>query len=77
MYIFCDATSHAEFLYDCVIDTIINIIPSEVIILSNYDEFEMLELPLNPTRIKYFRLNIMIHKEFMLNIYLFLHYRKA
>lgn len=48
-YRFYDATEQAEFLYDCVLDTIENIIPSELSYLSNYhkfktiidDEFEM------------------------------------
>jgi hypothetical protein len=39
-YRYFDATLQAEFLYDCVIDTIENIIPSEVTYLSQYDEFK-------------------------------------
>jgi len=39
-YRFFDATAQAEFLYDCVIDTIDNIIPDEVSYLSRYDEFK-------------------------------------
>ncbi len=39
-YKFFDATGQAEFLYDCVHDTIQNIIPNEVAFLSRYDEFK-------------------------------------
>jgi len=39
-YRFFDATKQAEFLYDCVYDTIKNIIPAEVTYLQNYDEFK-------------------------------------
>jgi len=39
-YRFFDATKQAEFLYDCVNDTIENIIPNEVSYLTNYDEFK-------------------------------------
>jgi hypothetical protein len=39
-YRFFDATKQAEFLYDCVQDTIENIIPNEVTYLTNYDEFK-------------------------------------
>lgn len=39
-YRFFDATKQAEFLYDCVQDTIENIIPTEVNYLTNYDEFK-------------------------------------
>jgi hypothetical protein len=39
-YRYFDATSQAEFLYDCVIDTIENIIPAEVTYLAQYDEFK-------------------------------------
>ncbi len=40
LYRYFDATSLAEFLYDCVHDTIINIIPNEVKYLKCYDEFK-------------------------------------
>lgn len=39
-YRYFDATKQAEFLYDCVIDTIQNIIPDEVSYLTKYDEFK-------------------------------------
>ena len=39
-YRYFDATKQAEFLYDCVNDTIQNIIPSEVFYLTKYDEFK-------------------------------------
>jgi hypothetical protein len=39
-YRYFDATLQAEFLYDCVIDTIENIIPTEVTFLAKYDEFK-------------------------------------
>lgn len=39
-YRYFDATAMAEFLYDCVDDTIKNIIPSEVKYLQRYDEFK-------------------------------------
>jgi hypothetical protein len=39
-YRYFDATLQAEFLYDCVIDTIQNIIPAEVLYLAQYDEFK-------------------------------------
>ncbi len=39
-YKYFDATGQAEFLYDCVNDTIQNIIPSEVTFLTRYDEFK-------------------------------------
>ena len=39
-YRFFDATKQAEFLYDCVKDTIENIIPNEVSYLVKYDEFK-------------------------------------
>jgi hypothetical protein len=39
-YRYFDATKQAEFLYDCVHDTIENIIPNEVSYLINYDEFK-------------------------------------
>ncbi len=39
-YKYFDATGQAEFLYDCVDDTIQNIIPNEVRFLTNYDEFK-------------------------------------
>jgi len=39
-YRYFDATKQAEFLYDCVQDTIDNIIPEEVDYLKRYDEFK-------------------------------------
>ena len=39
-YRYFDATKQAEFLYDCVHDTIENIIPNEINYLTNYDEFK-------------------------------------
>lgn len=39
-YRFFDATIQAEFLYNCVNDTLNNIIPNEVNYLKNYDEFK-------------------------------------
>lgn len=39
-YKYFDATLQAEFLYDCVADTIQNIIPNEVSYLTKYDEFK-------------------------------------
>jgi len=39
-YKYYDITRQAEFLYDCVNDTIQNIIPNEVIYLGKYDEFK-------------------------------------
>lgn len=39
-YRFFDATKQAEFLYDCVQDTIENIIPNEINYLNNYDAFK-------------------------------------
>ena len=39
-YRYFDATPQAEFLYDCVKETIENIIPEEVSYLSKYDEFK-------------------------------------
>ena len=39
-YRYFDATSQAEFLYECVIDTVQNIIPAEVRYLIKYDEFK-------------------------------------
>jgi len=39
-YRYFDATKQAEFLYDCVKDTIENIIPEEIDYLSKYDEFK-------------------------------------
>jgi len=38
-YRYFDATEQAEFLYYCVEDTLVNIIPEEVNYLRNYDEF--------------------------------------
>jgi hypothetical protein len=39
-YRFFDGTKSAEFLFDCVQDTIRNIIPKEITFLSNYDSFK-------------------------------------
>jgi Fic family protein len=39
-YRYFDATKQAEFLYDCVMDTLTRIIPQEVNYLLNYDEFK-------------------------------------
>jgi hypothetical protein len=39
-YKYFDATRQAEFLYECVKDTIQNIIPNEVAYLTRYDEFK-------------------------------------
>ncbi|MBS3771805.1 MAG: Fic family protein [Bacteroidales bacterium] len=39
-YRYFDATPQAEFLYDCVYDTIYNIIPREVRYLEQYDQFK-------------------------------------
>ncbi len=39
-YRYYDATKQAEFLYDCVEDTVQNIIPKEVAYLQNYDDFK-------------------------------------
>jgi len=39
-YRYFDATKQAEFLYDCVNDTIKNIIPQEINYLQKYDEFK-------------------------------------
>jgi len=39
-YRYFDATRQTEFLYDCVNDTVLNIIPNEVNYLKNYDEFK-------------------------------------
>lgn len=39
-YRYFDATKQAEFLYDCVNETIHNIIPGEVEYLTNYDSFK-------------------------------------
>ena len=39
-YRYFDATKQAEFLYDCVNDTIQNIIPDEINYLIRYDEFK-------------------------------------
>ncbi|MGM1056517.1 MAG: Fic family protein [Bacteroidota bacterium] len=41
-YRFFDATKQAEFLYDCVNDTIDNIIPQEIKYLTAYDAFKRL-----------------------------------
>lgn len=40
-YRFFDATKQAEFLFDCVADTIKNIIPQEINYLANYDAFRV------------------------------------
>ncbi len=39
-YAYFDATKQAEFIYDCVMDTIENIIPREVTYLIQYDQFK-------------------------------------
>jgi Fic family protein len=39
-YRFFDATKQAEFLFDCVADTIKNIVPHEIYYLANYDSFK-------------------------------------
>lgn len=39
-YQFFDATKQAEFLFDCVADTVENIIPNEIKYLKNYDIFK-------------------------------------
>jgi hypothetical protein len=39
-YKYFDATKQAEFLFDCIFDTIENIIPREVKYLQQYDEFK-------------------------------------
>lgn len=39
-YRYFDATDQAQFLYDCVQDTVVNIIPAEVNYLRKYDEFK-------------------------------------
>lgn len=39
-YRFFDATRQAEFLFDCVEDTIKNIVPQEIKFLANYDSFK-------------------------------------
>ena len=39
-YRFFDATKQAEFLFDCVEDTIKNIVPQEINYLANYDAFK-------------------------------------
>lgn len=39
-YRYYDSTVQAEFLYDCVFDTIENIIPRELSYLTHYDEFK-------------------------------------
>lgn len=39
-YRYFDATKQVEFLYDCVNDTILNIIPHEINYLIKYDEFK-------------------------------------
>jgi len=40
LYRYFDATAQAEFLYDCVNDTIEHVIPAEVRYLRSYDEFK-------------------------------------
>lgn len=40
LYRYFDATKQAEFLYDCVEDTIERVIPEEVTYLQNYDAFK-------------------------------------
>ncbi len=38
-YRFFDATKHAEFLFDCVLETLTKIIPEEIKYLSHFDEY--------------------------------------
>jgi hypothetical protein len=38
-YRFFDATAHAEFLYDCVEETVRRDLPEEVAYLESYDQF--------------------------------------
>ena len=40
LYRYFDATKQAEFLYDCVEDTLERVIPEEVTYLQNYDAFK-------------------------------------
>jgi len=40
LYRYFDCTRQAEFLYECVVDTIENIIPKEIDYLQKYDEFK-------------------------------------
>jgi hypothetical protein len=40
LYRYFDATKQAEFLYDCVEDTLERVIPEEVTYLQNYDDFK-------------------------------------
>jgi hypothetical protein len=40
-YRYFDATLQAEFLYDCVQDTLVNIIPDEIDYFIKYDEFKI------------------------------------
>jgi Fic family protein len=40
LYRYFDATKQAEFLYDCVQDTLERVIPEEVTYLQNYDDFK-------------------------------------
>ncbi|WP_158974412.1 Fic family protein [Cellulophaga sp. L1A9] len=40
LYRYFDATKQAEFLYDCVEDTLKRVIPEEVTYLQNYDDFK-------------------------------------
>lgn len=40
-YRYFDATTQAEFLYDCVKDTLENIIPAEIKYLTHYDQFKV------------------------------------
>jgi len=40
LYRYFDATKQAEFLYDCVADTLERVIPEEVTYLQNYDTFK-------------------------------------
>ena len=63
-YRYFDATAQAEFLYDCVLDTIDHVIPEEVDYLRHYDEFKRyidnyLEMPDNmvATLIRYLEQN--------------------
>jgi hypothetical protein len=40
LYRYYDATKQAEFLYDCVVDTLERVIPEEVSYLQHYDAFK-------------------------------------
>ena len=52
-YRYLDATKQAEFLFDCVMDTINRIIPEEVSYIYDYDEFKrfIVDLLHNPNNL--------------------------